>query len=246
MEIIKKILLAIIQGITEPLPISSSGHVVLFEDILGMHLPGFGFELFINFGSLLGIVVFFWKDLFGIVNTIHKKDTWSYLIKVPFAVIPAGIIGFFYADFFEQFKSSFYVGVFLLFTGVVLLIPKIFKGNRDDVTFTDSIQVGVAQVLALLPGISRSGMTTVAGMSKGLTKERAFSFSFLVFLPLSFASGVYSLFIIESLSWEYSIYFFVAAVMTYLGLILFKRVLMSDKLHYFSIYCFILGIIILV
>ena len=124
-------------------------------------------------------------------KTIKDKDTWSYLLKMPLAVLPAGLIGLFFMDFFEQFKTSTYVGIFLLFTAVVLLIPKLLNGRRENITFLDSIQVGLAQVISLLPGISRSGMTTVAGMSRGLTKERAFSFSFMVFLPLSFISGVY-------------------------------------------------------
>ena len=246
MEIVKLIVLAIVQGITEPLPISSSGHVILFEEILGLELPGFGFELFINFGSLLGIVVFFWKDLLNIVKHLTDKKTIHYIVRVPIAALPAGIIGFFFAEFFEVFKSSSIIAIFLIVTGLILFVPKWLQGEKEEVTVLDSLVVGLAQIFALIPGVSRSGTTTVAGMARGVKKEEALFFSFLVFIPLSFASGVYSIYTMDNITWDYGLYFVIAAVMTYLGLLLFKNVLLKNKLHYFSYYCFVLAILIFV
>lgn len=246
MEIIKLIVLAIIQGITEPLPISSSGHVILFEEILKLELPGFGFELFINFGSLFGIVVFFWKDLIGLLRHLSDKKTIHYIFRVPIAAIPAGIVGFFFIEYFQVFKSTFSVALFLIVTGLILFVPKFLNGDKDEVGIMDSVYIGLAQIIALIPGISRSGITTVAGVARGVKKEEALFFSFLIYIPLSFASGLYSLYTIENLSWDYTIYFIISGVMTYIGLILFRGILLKERLHYFSYYCFLLAIVILI
>lgn len=246
MNTLKMIVLAIIQGITEPLPISSSGHLVIFEELMHLELPGFEFELFMNFGSLLGILFFFRKDLFCNLSSLHKKETRQYIYKVPFAALPAGIIGFFFMEYFEQFKSSAFVAIFLIVTGLLLLSAKYFKAHKHELTYKDSIFIGISQIISLIPGISRSGMTTVAGLSRGLTKEEALKFSFIIYIPLSFLSGMYSLMKLENFDILYVLYLGIAAVMTYIGLIFFKKVLLSDKLHYFAGYCFILALIILI
>ncbi len=246
METIKLIILAIIQGITEPLPISSSGHLVIFEEIMNLNLPGFQFELFVNFGSLLGIIVYFRKDLMAYLKTLNKVETRVYSYKVLLATIPAGFIGFYYIDSFELFKSANYVAGFLIVTGILLLVgPRIIKERRE-LSYNDSLYVGLAQAAALIPGISRSGITTVAGISRGLSREDAFKFSFMIYIPISFASGIYSLFKLDDFGVEYLLYFTIAAVMTYIGLIFFKKILLQDRLHYFAIYCFLLASLIII
>lgn len=245
MTIVKLIILAIIQGLTEPLPISSSGHLVIFEELLNIQLPGYSFELFVNFGSLLGVIVFFWSDLFGYIKTIKEKETLDYSFKVVVGVIPAGLVGFLFNDMFEHFKTSRYVAIFLIFTAILLLLPSLVNGNRKKVTWFDSVYIGLAQIIALLPGVSRSAVTTVSGVTRGLTKEEAFKYSFMLYIPISFLSGLYSLTKLTDLSLMYVVYFLVAAVMTYVGLLLFKKVFMSNKLYYFSIYCVIIAVLIL-
>lgn len=245
MEIIKLIVLAIIQGLTEPLPISSSGHLVIFQELLNMELPGFAFELFVNFGSLLGVIIFFWADLEGYLKSIKEKETLLYSSKVLIGIIPVGVIGLLFSDFFEQFKSSNYVAMFLIFTALLLLIPRFVNGRRTNIAWLDSIYIGFAQIIALLPGVSRSAVTTVSGVSRGITKEEAFKYSFMLYIPISFLSGLYSLTKLSDLSLMYIVYFLVSAVMTFIGLKIFRRVFLSDKLYYFSIYCILLAVLIL-
>ncbi len=243
--ILKYIILAIVQGLTEPLPISSSGHLVIMEELMGLELPGFSFELFLNFGSLFGIIVFFRNDLVKYAKSLKDKSTWTDVSKIAIAIIPVGIIGLFFSDYFETFKNATTVAVFLLFTAILLFVPKYFNGNRK-VSWLDSTIVSIVHIIALIPGVSRSGITTVTAISRGVSKEEAFRFSFLIYIPLSFISGIYSLFSLESFSAVYIIFFLISAGMTYVGLSLFKMLLIREKLHFFSYYCVFLALLILI
>ncbi len=243
--ILKLIILAIIQGLTEPLPISSSGHLVIMEELMGLELPGFSFELFLNFGSLIGVVVFFWSDLLNYASSLKEKSTWTDIGKIAIAIIPVGIVGLFFSDMFEVFKNTTTVAIFLLFTALILFIPKYMNGDRK-MSWLDSIMISIAHIIALIPGVSRSGVTTVTAISRGVKKEEAFRFSFMIYIPLSLLSGVYSLFSLESFTAIYMVYLFISAIMTYAGLVLFKRLLLQERLHYFSYYCVFLALLILV
>ncbi len=204
MEEIKLIILAIIQGITEPLPISSSGHMVLFEELLSLELPGLYFETLVNFGSLFAIILFYWKDLKELISKsfvylVKGKEgieEFKYIMLVGLATIPAGLFGFLFSGVIENyFKNILSVSVFLILTGVMLLsVERVKIKKKEKVTLFDSILIGLAQIVALIPGVSRSGVTTVTGLSRGLQIEDALKFSFMMYIPISFLSGIYGIY----------------------------------------------------
>ncbi|XMB85760.1 undecaprenyl-diphosphate phosphatase [Mycoplasmatota bacterium WC44] len=254
MEEIKIIILAIIQGITEPLPISSSGHMVLFEELLNIKLPGLYFETLVNFGSLFAIVLFYYKDIKDLVlkslNYILKRQEGfkelNYLLFVLLATVPAGLIGFLFSDAIETYlKNSLTVSVFLILTGVMLLsIQRITVKPKSNVNLLDSILIGLSQIVALIPGVSRSGATTVTGLSRGLKIEDALKFSFMMYIPISFLSGIYGIYKLDSKNEFHFIYFIaflVAMITTYFSIKWLIRIVKHSKLHHFATYCFIVG-----
>ncbi|QVK20645.1 undecaprenyl-diphosphate phosphatase [Mycoplasmatota bacterium] len=254
MEYLKLIILSLIQGITEPLPISSSGHMVLFEELFSVNLPGLYFETLVNFGSLFAIVIFYYKDIFVLVTKSTKYlvsrkegfDEFKYLMLVVIATIPAGIIGFLFSDFIEVYlKNIMTVSVFLILTGLMLIsIEKVEVKRKDCVSFFDSILIGISQIIALIPGVSRSGATTVTGLSRGLKIEEALKFSFMMYIPISLLSGIYGIYNLNEsvgFSFIYVICFLVALMTTYHSIKWLIKVVKNSKLYYFATYCFIVG-----
>ena len=192
-DLLTFIFLGFVQGITEPIPVSSSGHLLIFQKLVGS-IDKIDFELLAtitNFGSFLAICLIFRKDIvrlikafFGYLSSKDMKlyNDYKYCWYVVFATIPAGIIGLIVTkldlfDFLE--KNVKFVGATLLLTALFLFIIRNFKGKKDDkdITFKDAIIIGLFQVIALIPGISRSGSTIVGGMFRGLKRSTAFNFS---------------------------------------------------------------------
>ncbi len=180
----KEIILGLVQGITEFLPISSSGHLVVMETLLGFHLPGITFEVFLHLATMLSVLVYFNKKVLEIFLN------WKYLVAILIGSLPAAIVGVGFGDAIEKmFEGVGWVEFFFVLNGILLILGWKFRPDvRRELTWGMAFLIGIAQALAILPGISRSGMTITAGVLLGLKREEAFKFSFFLFLPAVFGA----------------------------------------------------------
>ena len=204
-EIIKYIFLGLLQGVTEPIPVSSSGHLVMAQEFLGLHTEGLTFEIFVNTASLVAVLILFRKDIIElIVDTLKfiKGDRTEEVIRnfrfamyLVVATIPAGVLGLIFNDIIGDTKSVMLVGFMLIVTGIALWFIKNKRGQKldKDLTLKDAIIVGLFQAIALIPGISRSGATIVGALGVGMNQKTAFKFSFLLYIPTSLTAHMYSL-----------------------------------------------------
>ncbi|MBT3323837.1 undecaprenyl-diphosphate phosphatase [archaeon] len=248
MELLDIILLSLIQGLTEWLPISSSGHLVLAQELFNMQVPIY-YDILLHFATLIVILLVFYKDIYKIIKELLKlnfKNEYAKLgIYIIIASIPTAIIGFTFKDLFLSFYTNINaVAISLLITGLILLSTKFFHGKRKLTTF-DSILIGVAQGLAIIPGISRSGSTISTSLILGIRKELAIKFSFLLAIPAILGATILE-YTPAAINLEILLGIFITIITGYLSLKLTINLILKDKFHYFSIYCFILGIIILI
>lgn len=232
-----EILLAIIQAITEFLPVSSSGHLALISNIISE--PNLFLITTLHVASLLAILVFTRKEILELLNFNKQANkTWIYLI---IATIPAALFGFLFKDIIEKMFSSFlFLGLAFMFTGVILFLTK-FAHRTDKLNSKNALIIGLFQILALFPGVSRSGMTISAGLFLGINKEKAAKFSFLLFIPLIIGASI-----LEIGDAYFNITLAIAFIITFLLSLLFLNVLMyiikKDYFWLFSIYLFIIGL----
>ncbi len=251
MGLIKVIFLGIVQGVTEFLPVSSSGHLVLSQRLLGIGEGGLMMEVFLHFGTLLAVVVVYWDDIRDIIvfKPKYRQFTWYLII----GSIPAGVIGISLEDWFASlFDSVLAVGFMLLVTGGLLWVSDritVARREMEEMKLGDSIVVGFAQALAIIPGISRSGSTIVAGLIKGLNRELAAKYSFLLSLP---AVGGATLLKVKDLVvtggqgnnlFHLAVGTLTAAVVGYLSIKLLLKLIDQEKLSVFAYYCWALGLI---
>ena len=268
------IILGIIQGVVEALPISSSGHLLVCNDLLTNYL---GFKnvalsntellaIITNFGSLVAVIIIYFdkiknvlKDFFGYFKTKSPslKTNYKYGWYIIIATIPAGIIGLIVSKLgvFDAISDNIkIIGITLIITGIFLFWIRKANGKRKDkdLTIKDALMIGAFQVLGLFPGISRSGSTIVGGLYEGLDRETAFDFSFMLYIPISLATtvlGIKDLFG-SNLSSSEIIFFLLSAIVafifTYFSVKWFREVIKKGKLIYFSIYCFLVGTLIII
>lgn len=263
-ELIKYLFLGIVQGFTEPIPVSSSGHLVIFRNLIhSTVLNDLNFEILLNFGSLIAIVIFFRKDIwallrdfFGYLRTKNQKfkEGFRYCFLLVVGTIPAGILGLLLKDWIEgKLGSVKIIGAALLVTALFLFLIKNMKGTKEDedITFKDALIIGLFQAVALFPGISRSGATIVGGMFLGFKRETAFKFSFLLYIPISLATmllGMKDLIhsnISMNLWMSYGLSMLVSGIVTYFATKWFNGVMKKGKLIYFVFYCLIVGALVL-
>lgn len=177
---VEVILLSVLQGVAEFLPISSSGHLVLGKSLLGMQEMGMRLDIFLHVGTLVAIFAFYWQ----IIRRILVNLEWSYMFKVIVSAIPAGIVGVLFKDDLEAlFASPKMVGGALIFTGLVLTATRFIPQGKKAVSFLGALIMGLAQAVAILPGVSRSGMTLAAARGAGVDAEKSAEFSFLMSAP---------------------------------------------------------------
>ncbi len=235
---LNEILLAFVQAATEFLPISSSGHLALFSNLFSE--PNIFFFTVLHLASLIAVLIFTRKEiklLFEFNN--QSKKLWTFLI---IGTIPATLFGYFFLDLIKSsFSSYLFLTIAFFFTGIILLLTKFTEGNKK-LNAKNSLIVGLAQILALFPGISRSGTTISTGLFLGLNKEQATKFSFLLFIPLAIGA-----FILERgeayFSTSLLISFFVTLVFSLLFLNVLLEVVKKNKLWMFSFYCFAVGLV---
>jgi undecaprenyl-diphosphatase len=260
---LKYLFLGIFQGFTEPIPISSSGHLVLAQYFLGLKIEGMSFELLVNTASLLAVLIIYREDLLRLTKNGLRyitareqsaKDDFRFILYLVIGTIPAGVIGVLFEDMIaEYFKSIQVLGFTLLITGIGLWIIRNLRGRKNDgeLTFKDAVMVGLAQAVALIPGISRSGATIVAAMLLGMRQETALRFSFLLYVPVSLGGMILSFSDILSDSnlrtlWlPYTLAFIGSLVASYYSLRWFMGIMARGNLKYFAYYCFVAGTLII-
>lgn len=240
---LKYIILGIIQGITEFLPVSSSWHLVLAQKILNITGQELAVSVFLHLGTSLALVIFFFKD---ILNAIRNIRLLSFIIIV---TIITGIIGILGRDFFEGlFSSTKAVTVALIFTGIILILTKKFmEAKRSVLNIKDAFVLGLAQGSAIIPGISRSGITISTLLFRGMDRQMSFRFSFLVSIPAVLGATLWE---VKNISFALKgdfknlvvgfIFSFLSGILS-LGLL--KIILRKAKLYYFGYYCIFVAIV---
>ncbi|AST90334.1 MULTISPECIES: undecaprenyl-diphosphatase UppP [Sutcliffiella] len=264
MSILEAIIFGIVQGISEYLPISSTAHIVITQYLLGYNLPGLSFEIFLHLASILAVIIYFRKDIISIITgffayfrekTAENKTSFWFAIYIVVATAITGVGGILLEDAFsETLKRPLTISITLTITGLALIyIERLHKdGNRTekDMTLKDSVIVGIGQTIAVFPGISRSGSTLVAALLSGLNKETAVRYSFLLSVPVILGSSVLAFKDISGGAFAevgvpaLIVAFIVTFIFSWLGIIWLIDFLKRSKLIYFSIYCFILAILV--
>ena len=264
-KIIKYILLGALQGFTEPIPVSSSGHLTILKNLFNLKiLNDINFEIVVNFGSFIAVFFLYRKEIFSIIKDFFSyiktkenkyKENYKYAWLIVIGTIPAGIIGVLLKDKIDSLSDNVkLVGIALLITSIALFLIKDFKGKKDkkEITLFDSIIIGLFQAVALFPGISRSGATIVGAMSRNLKRDTALDYSFMLYLPISIATmilGVKDLLNANNLSsliMPYTLGFIASGIVTYFSLKWFINIMKKGKLIYFSIYCLIVGLLVVI
>jgi undecaprenyl-diphosphatase len=259
MEIWQAILLGLIQGATEFIPVSSSGHLVLVPLLLGWPEPGLLFDTMVHWGTLLAVLAYFWRDWWLLITAwLRGLVRWNW--SDPYArmmwllilgSVPAALLGFFLQDFFESlFSQPVWVSIFMLVTAAMLAASEwMARQTREarDLNWKDALVIGVAQGAAIAPGISRSGATISAGLWRGLRRAEAARFSFLLGTPAILGAGLLQLVSLvgdPNAQVDVAILvagFVAAAVSGYVCIWALLRYLQRGRLYPFAIYCAVAG-----
>lgn len=256
MEIIDAIILGIIQGLTEFLPVSSSGHLELGKAILGADsLPeeSLLFTVILHFATALSTLLVFRKDVGEILKGLFQfkwNEETQFSLKIIISMIPAALIGFFLQDFLEVFFDGaiIIVGIMLLITAVLLYLADLAKTTEKGVSYRSAFVIGMAQAVAILPGISRSGATISAAVLLGVDKTKSARFSFLMVVPLilgkvakDILSGDISF--VGDQAAAMGVGFLAAFVTGIAACTWMIKLVKQSKLTYFAIYCLVVGLI---
>lgn len=246
MTIIEAIIYGLIQGLSEFLPISSSGHLVLFSKFLSYDGNFILFSVLLHLATLLAVVIYFRKEVIELIKKPFSKDA----VLLYIATIPTVLLVLLFKGFVEDSFSGSLLPFCFIFTAVLLLISQILsKQNNKPITKKNAFIMGIAQGIATLPGISRSGSTICTGLILGQDKEKTAKFSFLMSIPIILASMAYELLKVfkfgagEIAVVPTVIAFIVAFVSGFLSIKLMLSAVKKLKLYWFSIYLFIVGII---
>lgn len=261
--LVKYTLLGIFQGFTEPIPVSSSGHLVILRKLFDIQIEGLSFETLANFGSLIAVLLVYRKDIIRLIRNSFRymvtleeapKADFQFILLLMIATIPTGVIGLLFKDYISSKLSGVaVVGVTLLITGFALWTIRNLRGRKKDfdLTVKDALIIGFAQSIALIPGISRSGATIVTAMLLGMKRETAMRFSFLLYIPVSLGITIFSIEDIvndphfDVFMIPYLLAFMASIIATFYALKWFINIMARGKLKYFSFYCFIVGMLVI-
>ena len=251
------IILGAVQGLCEFLPVSSSGHLALFQIFMGFSENMLTFDILLHFATLLAVVLYFWRDIwqilcdwFGGWITSKRRSGWAYGWAVIIASFITAVIGIGLKSTAEKFSENIIlVGAGEIFTGIILvLIPVLSSSRKNSSLLKTAIFVGLAQGIAVLPGVSRSGMSIAMGLFMGLGMSEAFRFSFLISIPavlgatllecVKFVKTDGDIFLPDG----YMIAAAVAFVLGFLSLVLMRRIVKARNWAWFGVYCLIVGI----
>ena len=255
MTILQAIILGIVQGLTELLPISSSAHLNLIPWIFNWNIPD-SFDVALHFGTLLAIGIFFFKDWVGLIkggfNQVVKKEKTQegkMFWYIVLATLPGGIIGFILDHFLEDYLTKpIIIAVALIIMGIILyLVDKNCKSKTDyeDMTLKQTFLIGLSQALAFIPGVSRSGITITTARAMGVTREAATKYSFLLSTPIVFAATV-----LKFKDFVFSVPFIIGVLASFLvGLLVIKfllKYIRKGSFKIFAVYRVIFGLLIIV
>ncbi len=265
-EILKVIFLGIVEGITEWLPISSTGHMLLVDEFIKLDTSEAFKEMFfvvIQFGAILAVILLFWEKMFPFQfkdksKSVIKKDTFSLWFKVAFACIPSGVIGLMFDDFLEaHLQTPVIIAAMLIIYGVLFIITENQNKHRvpttkdiSDITYKTAFLIGMFQVLSLIPGTSRSGATIVGALLVGVSRVAAAEFTFFLAVPTMIGASAYKLmkFGLNFTSTELFILLLGMAVAFLVSIIVIKFLMSYIKKHDFKVfgwYRIVLGVIVL-
>ncbi len=252
MTIFQAIILGIIQGITEFLPVSSSGHLVLLQKIFRVAEPSLTFGIVVHLGTLVAVFAVFWRDIVALLKKPIQKLTFLLII----GTIPAGIVGIVFKDFFESiFVSGSTIGFGFLITGMVLLFADSIRYGYKDIDETnvlDAVVVGVLQSIAIFPAVSRSGLTISGALFRNMDRDFAAKFSFLLSIPAILGAAVFDLKDVLEIgvdnmdSLNLGVGFIFSAIFGYISIKYMIDILKRGKIRYFSYYVFALGALVLI
>lgn len=263
-ELVKYILLGILQGICEVLPISSSGHLIIVSTILGIKEDNLAFEVFLHLASLLAILFFLRKRIkqliVGCFRYLFKKEKqyqyeFQYMLKLVIATIPLVLFTLVMKKLGYQTNRLLIVGICLIINAIMLFLTnkKTAKKGKQDISFRNALVIGAFQMFGLFPGISRSGSCLSGCFQQNIDKEKAKEFAFMLFIPSAFGAMVLEmdnlkmLFALPSADVAcYCISFFLAMITTYISFQFLSKIIRDNKLSYFSLYCILMGILVII
>ncbi len=251
--------LAVLQGATEFLPVSSSAHLALFQHVFESKLDNVAFDVVLHLGTLASVLVFYRREVFRFVEAFflkltgklpeERKDDWQMALFVIWGSLPAAVIGGGFQKFFEQaFDQPIWISSFLLITGTFLLLSRFSIPKGVPLSYKNTLAIGISQAVAILPGISRSGSTITTGLFLGLERKNAADFSFLLSIPAVAGAAlleVPKLFKSTNPANNWGL-FIVAAVVSFssglLAIYLLLKILRKHSLEGFSYYCWAVGL----
>jgi len=254
MEVLQAILLGLLQGLTEFLPVSSSGHLLIFKKLFEVDTNVFGlyFDIALHVATLIAVFVVLWKDILSLIRKPFQK----LMLMLVVATIPAVIVGVLFQSKIEEVcETGGYLGISFIITAIVIWMADTYafsnKGkNLDDITYKNAGLIGISQAIAILPGISRSGSTLSTGMLTGLKKDAAVRFAFLMSIPVILGSaglGIKDIAVsTEPVQWLPLIAGMIAAAVAgYISITFMINFLKKRSMKVFSVYVLIIGTLIL-
>lgn len=266
------VILGIVQGLTEFLPVSSSAHLRISQNLLGIKIPGVAFEVFVHFCTTLAVICLFRKEIkeiiYSFIKSILRLNHWpsfldyvkkdnnsKYAWLLLLSTIPGALIGYLLQNTIEQmFDNSLFIGLMLMATGICLFLTDKFfiEGSKTikEINWVDAIFIGLAQAFAIFPGISRAGFTIMMGLARRLEREFTAQYSFILSIPIIMGASIYKIKEIFQLNININIYILLisglaAFLFGCLAMRFFIRMLVNFKLRFFSYYLWILAIIVI-
>jgi len=227
----------------------------LFQNLFGMENPPIFFDIMVHLGTLLAVVFYLRKEIIYILKTLKEKQTIKLILLLILGTIPAVFAGLFLEDKIDSiFTSITLIGMCFIITSIILFATKFFKNSKKetkDMTWFDSLFVGLFQAFAILPGVSRSGSTMSASLYRGLKSEDAFKFSFLLSIPV-----ILGAFVLQFIKQDFMLFndgilssllgFLCSIIFGFLSLKIIEKAVIKGKLHYFAFYTLALGLAILI
>jgi len=252
MEYIEFILLGLLQGITEFLPISSSGHLLLGRKLFNINDHGIIIEVFLHLGTLFSIFVFWFKDIKYEIKSFISGNK-NYLISIIIGTLPAAIIGYLFNDYIENIffdiNSIKYLAYNYFLLAIIIFISKYFiSGINNNITFKNALIIGIIQSFAILPGLSRSGLTIIMGLYLGLSFKTSSKFSFMLAIPILIFASINSIFDYSSINaTNINLQLIFGGIFSFISgyyiLIFLHKILRTNKFWYFSFYCLFLSLV---
>jgi len=243
--ILQIFLLSFVQGISEFFPISSSGHLVIFQELIGFKTIPLIYDIFFHIGTLVSVLVFFAGDIFSLVTGIKKRENFHFILLIITASIPTAMIGLIFKDHFEaMFSRPDLVGYFLIITALIILLSKHIRIKKPN-DYAAAFLIGLVQGMAIVPGLSRSGLTISIGLILSMGYMFSFRFSFLLSVPAILGALILE---IDKIPVHGQSFFYLlagslfSALFGLIALVILKKIVLREKFHYFAFYCVLIGV----